>query len=159
MIYRVCKNIKYIIHILKHIGRLKEKNTDFCFDHFLDSETSWKLVRYTFQQSSLYRIQKLQYSYSWIKIGKAIGKNAVRILNLKRWVLRFQSIRGRNFDPKREKFLFLSFAEDPLLRNVQKYLPMWNGSLEIWKTKVRIKMIETSFFTILNMLFSLHFCY
>ena len=33
-----------------------------------------------------------------------------------------------------------------------------HGSQEIGKTKVRIKLIETSLFTILNMVVSLHFC-
>ena len=53
---------------------------------------------------------------------------------------------------------FFYFAEAGMLKTVQNYLSRCHGSREIDKTKVRIKLNETSLFTISNMVFSLHFC-
>ena len=62
-----------------------------------------------------------------------------------------------NFDPWIKKLLFLNFTEAGLLKTVQNYLSGCHGSRKIGKTKGRIKLNETSLFTILNMVLSLHF--
>ena len=60
-----------------------------------------------------------------------------------------------NFDPRIKISVFLHFAWAGLLKTVQNYLSRCLASWEIGKTKVCIKLIETSLFTILNVGLSL----
>ena len=62
-----------------------------------------------------------------------------------------------NFYPRIELLLFLNSAEAGMLKTVQNYLSRCHGSRETGEKKVSIKLNETSLFTILNMVFLLHF--
>ena len=60
-----------------------------------------------------------------------------------------------NFDTRIKILPFLNFSWSGVLKILQNYISRCLGSREIGKTKVCIKLIETSLFTISNMVFSL----
>ena len=98
-----------------------------------------------------------------LKLVNALTKEWIRITfveiecNFSLFIIQSDSYvyQSANFDPRIKITVCLHFAWAGLLKTVQKYLSRCLGSWKIGKTKMCIKLIETSLFTILNVGLSL----
>ena len=126
----------------------------------------FEMVRIDISTPLLCRIQKYKDWYSRIEISECIIKNATwyhfcgNWMSLSHYIIKRNSFlyQSANFYPRIRLLLFLNIAWAGLLKTAQIYISRCLGSQKIGKTKVRLKLIGTTLFTISNMVFSLLFC-